>query len=235
MTNAPVEPIPDGTGIPDVPDVSAEWYRRTVESAAASPEAIHVFVEVATDAVAVVLAAMLVAAWWRARTGPPLLMARVLLVPAVTVVAYLLSETAKELWQEERPCRTLGDLATIAACPEYGDWSFPSNHATVAAAAAVALAWAGGRLAFLAIGVALFAAASRVVVGVHYPHDVIAGFLLGAVVALVLPVPARLLAPVITQARNRAAVGWLVGDAGAGDAPTVRLRRPTRLRRHPRN
>ena len=226
--NAPVEPIPDGTGIPDVPDVSAKWYRRIVESTAASPEAVRVLVDIATDAVAVLLAAMFVVAWWRARSGPPLLVARTLLVPVATVVAYLLSETAKELWQEERPCRTLGELATIAACPEYGDWSFPSNHATVAGAAAVALVWSGARLGFFAVGVALFAAASRVVVGVHYPHDVIAGLVLGAMVALVLPVPARLLALVVAEARKRPRAAWLVGRPAAEpvDAPTVRLHRP---------
>ncbi|GAA3094861.1 hypothetical protein GCM10010464_67940 [Pseudonocardia yunnanensis] len=226
--NALVEPIPDGTGIPDVPDVSAEWYRRVVESAAESPEAVRVLVDIATDAVAVLLAAMFVAAWWRARTGSSLQMARALLVPVATVVAYLLSEMAKELWQEERPCRTLGELATIAACPAYGDWSFPSNHATVAGAAAVALAWSGARLGFFAVGVALFAAASRVVVGVHYPHDVIAGLVLGATVALVFPASARLLAPVIAEARKRPRAAWLVGRPAAEpvDAPTVRLHRP---------
>jgi undecaprenyl-diphosphatase len=88
VMDALTEPIPDGTGIPDVPDVSAEWYRQIVGSAAGSPEAIRVFVDLATDAVAVVLAAIFVAAWWRARTGPPLLVARVLLVPAAAVVAY---------------------------------------------------------------------------------------------------------------------------------------------------
>jgi undecaprenyl-diphosphatase len=211
-----------------VPDVSAEWYRRIVESAARSPEAVRVLVDIPTDVVAVVLAAMFVVAWWRARTGPPLLVARALLVPVATVAAYLLSETAKELLQEERPCRAFGGLATIAACPEYGDWSFPSNHATVAGAAAVALAWSGARLGFFAVGVALFAAASRIVVGVHYPHDVIAGLILGAMVALVLPVPARLLAPVVAEARKRPRAAWLIGRPAAerGDAPTVRLRRP---------
>jgi undecaprenyl-diphosphatase len=214
--------------VPDVPDISAEWYRRIVESAAESPEAVRVLVDIATDAVAVGLAAMFVVAWWRARTGPPLQLARALLVPVATVLAYLLSEAAKELWQEDRPCRTLGALATIAACPEYGDWSFPSNHATVAGAAAVALSWSGARLGFFAVGVALFAAASRVVVGVHYPHDVIAGLILGAMVALVLPVPARLLAPTVAQARKRPRAAWLLGRPAAArdDAPTVRRHRP---------
>jgi membrane-associated phospholipid phosphatase len=223
-----MESIPDGPGAPDVPDVSADWYRRIVESAAASPEAIRVLAGFATEAVVVVLAGMFVAAWWRARTGTALPMARVLLAPVVTMTAYLLSETAKELWQAERPCRTLGDLVTIAACPEYGDWSFPSNHATIAGAAAIAVVWSGARLGFLAAVVALFAAASRVFLGVHYPHDVIAGLVLGALVALFLPLPARLLAPAIAGARTRPRAAWLVGDGApaSGDEPPVRLRHP---------
>jgi membrane-associated phospholipid phosphatase len=54
----------------------------------------------------------------------------------------------KDLWQVERPCRTLADVATIAACPEHGDWSFPSTHATIAGAAAVAIVWSGARVAY---------------------------------------------------------------------------------------
>jgi membrane-associated phospholipid phosphatase len=222
--------VPDGTGIPDVPDISAEWYRDVVELATGSSEWIRVLAEFATEAVVVVFAGMFVAAWWRARTGSPLPVARALLAPAVTVLAYLLSEVTKDLWQVERPCRTLGDLATIAACPEYGDWSFPSNHATVAGAAAVAIAWSGVRLGWFAVGVALFAAASRVFVGVHYPHDVVAGLVLGAVVALSLPVLARGLTPVVADARTRPRAAWLVGsgapETDARDAPTVLLRRP---------
>ncbi|HEY4421727.1 MAG TPA: phosphatase PAP2 family protein, partial [Pseudonocardia sp.] len=70
--------------------------------------------------------------------------------------------------------------------------------------------------------------ASRVVVGVHYPHDVIAGLILGAMVALVLPVPARLLAPTVAQARKRPRAAWLLGRPAAArdDAPTVRRHRP---------
>lgn len=211
-----------------MPDVSAQWYRWIVESAARSPEAVRVSVDIATDAVVVVLAAMFVVAWWRARTGPPLLMARALLVPVATIGAYLLSEAVKELWQEERPCWTLSGLTTIATCPEYGDWSFPSNHATIGGAVAIALFWSGVRLGFFAVGMALFAAASRVAVGVHYPHDVIAGLVLGAIVALLLPAPARLLAPVVAEARERRRAAWLTGPPATerDDAPTVPFRRP---------
>ncbi|WP_346275798.1 phosphatase PAP2 family protein [Pseudonocardia sp.] len=215
-----------------MPDISAEWYRDVVELAAGSSEWIRVLVEFATEAVLVVFAGMFVAMWWRARTGPPLLVARTLLVPVMTVPAYLLSRVTKDLWQEQRPCHTLADVATVAACPEHGDWSFPSTHATIAGAAAVAIAWSGARVGWCAVGVALFAAASRVFVGVHYPHDVVAGLVLGAVAALSVSALARVLAPVVADARARARAAWLVGAAApereAGDARTVRFRRPPR-------
>ena len=62
-----------------------------------------------------------------------------------------------------------------------GGASFPSGHATQAAAFWLALAlalhtwWA----AVAAVAVVLVVGASRVVLGVHYPGDVVAGALLG--------------------------------------------------------
>jgi hypothetical protein len=110
----------------------------------------------------------------------------------------------KDLWQVERPCRTLADVATIAACPEHGNWS---------GAAAVAIAWSGARVGWGAVGMALFAAASRIFAGVHYPHDVVAGLVLGALLALSVPALARVLTPVVTDARAHATAAWLVGSA----------------------
>ena len=59
------------------------------------------------------------------------------------------------------------------------DWSFPSSHAASTTAAAVA--YSGllrRRYPLIAIPVMM---ASRVILGVHYPSDVLAGSLLGAV------------------------------------------------------
>ncbi|MFD3498909.1 phosphatase PAP2 family protein [Streptomyces sp. NPDC058676] len=72
---------------------------------------------------------------------------------------------------------------SLAACPPPGDWSFPSNHATIAGAAAVTLALVRRTALWLTAPLALLMASSRVFVGVHYPHDVAAGLALGAAVA----------------------------------------------------
>jgi undecaprenyl-diphosphatase len=101
-------------------------------------------------------------------------------------VAYVCSEVLKSAVAEERPCRAVaGAAASLAACPPHGDWSFPSNHATIAGAAAVSLAVVRRALLWLTAPLALLMAFSRVFVGVHYPHDVIAGLALGTLVALV--------------------------------------------------
>uniref|UniRef100_UPI002456CD97 phosphatase PAP2 family protein n=1 Tax=Nocardia farcinica TaxID=37329 RepID=UPI002456CD97 len=63
-----------------------------------------------------------------------------------------------------------------------GDWSWPSNHAVLAAAFATACVLAAPRVAWFAVPVALAVAAARVGAGVHYVHDVLSGLALGVVV-----------------------------------------------------
>lgn len=66
------------------------------------------------------------------------------------------------------------------------DWGFPSNHATIAGAVALAVLWAWPRMGLFAAPLTVLAASSRVFVGVHYPHDVIIGFVLGLLVASIV-------------------------------------------------
>jgi undecaprenyl-diphosphatase len=66
--------------------------------------------------------------------------------------------------------------------PFNGDFlfqSFPSAHSAHVGALFAALALLFPRLRALFIGVALWLAATRVIIGVHYPSDVIAGLALG--------------------------------------------------------
>jgi len=71
--------------------------------------------------------------------------------------------------------------AFLAHAPDPG---FPSDHATAAFAIAAVLLARLGRRALPVLAAAAILAVSRVLVGVHYPADVLAGALLGTAAAL---------------------------------------------------
>ncbi|MEH0609013.1 phosphatase PAP2 family protein [Streptomyces scabiei] len=123
--------------------------------------------------------------WWRARRVGATASVTALAVPLVVVVAYGVDAALKLLVREDRPCQSL-HVTPLEACPAPGDWSFPSNHAAIAAAAAVALLFVSRQLGAVAVVAACAMATSRVWVGAHYPHDVLAGVVVGALVALLV-------------------------------------------------
>ncbi|MFE0207093.1 phosphatase PAP2 family protein [Streptomyces sp. NPDC058985] len=151
-------------------------------------------------------AALMLVGWWRARRQGAPQAIKALAVPVLTVVAFGLSTLVKQTVHENRPCRSL-HVVTIEACPAPDDWSFPSNHATLAAAAAVALWFVSVRLGAIAAVGALAMAGSRVWVGAHYPHDVLAGIAVGTALtvaaALLLQRCASALAGVVGRSRLR--------------------------------
>jgi membrane-associated phospholipid phosphatase len=57
--------------------------------------------------------------------------------------------------------------------------SFPSGHATTAVATAFAVGFLAPRFFRLVLLIAIMTGLSRVVIGMHYPTDVVAGFVLG--------------------------------------------------------
>lgn len=101
------------------------------------------------------------------------------------VLAYAASEGLKIIFAQERPCAAWS-IAT--ECPPPGDWSLPSNHATLAFGAVAVIALAAGRswLTWAAIALAGVVALARVAQGVHYVHDVAFGAVLGVAIPLLL-------------------------------------------------
>ena len=81
----------------------------------------------------------------------------------------------------ERPCDVIGGVRLLA--PYCGHNSFPSNHAMNMAAIAAFIGWHYrimiAPLTALAVSVGL----SRIYVGVHYPGDVLFGWVGGAAIA----------------------------------------------------
>lgn len=139
-------------------------------------------------------------AWWRARPGDAPRIAMALAAPVVVALAYTANTLIKAVVREQRPCLTLHTV-TLETCPAPDDWSFPSNHAAIAAAAAAALWLVDRRLGVIAAPAALLMALSRVWAGAHYPHDVVPALVVGAVVGLVLTGAARRAAPLVERAR----------------------------------
>ena len=84
-----------------------------------------------------------------------------------------------------RPVEADADLYDVAA----QGYSFPSGHTTNATGIFVSLGvWLKKRwMTVLAVLVPVLVAFSRVVVGAHYPTDVLVGALLGACTALIVP------------------------------------------------
>lgn len=182
------------TDMTDVPDISVEWYRDIVDFADSTPQPVHWFATHFTEGAILLLGVLLVAAALTRLFGGDLRgRALALAAPVSVLLAYAGSEGIKPLVAEDRPCRSPADLVIVAGhCPPVGDWSFPSNHATIAGALAAATLLLHRRLGLIAVPVALLAAISRTFVGVHYPHDVAAGLLLGALVGtLATPLAAR--------------------------------------------
>ncbi|MFF5176805.1 phosphatase PAP2 family protein [Micromonospora sp. NPDC000316] len=193
------------TGSTDVPEISSEWYHDVVDVAARSPQPLQWFVGHATEGVILLLGALLLVAALSRLAGGRHDRAVALVAPLPTILAYAGSEALKTVVDEDRPCRNIGRAIIAGTCPPPGDWSFPSNHATVAGALAVTTLLLSRRLGLLALPLAALAAFSRVFVGVHYPHDVIAGVLLGALVAVVLtPLLARPTAEALRRRADRA-------------------------------
>jgi membrane-associated phospholipid phosphatase len=160
------------------------------------------------------LAALMLFAWWRARGGTDAVMARVLAVPVAVVAVFVVAEVLKKVIQEPRPCRALPHAYILEKCPAANDYALPSGHTTSAAAAAVALFLLDRRLGAVAAAIALTEAASRVYVGAHYPHDVLAAIVLGALATpLVLRVAAPVLERVLTPIRRTGVGRALFGAA----------------------
>ena len=182
---------------------SRELYEDVVRTVDAWPTWAHTTVEVLTEGGLVLLAIVLVVTVLRRRDARTLVTAALGL--AATLCAYVVSALLKLAEAQPRPCRALPELETVAACPPPGDWSLPSNHAVIAAGLAVAVSATAPRLAPLAVLLAAAVAASRVALGVHYPHDVMTGLGVGVVVVAALLMATRRAAP-----RLEARIGGLL-------------------------
>jgi membrane-associated phospholipid phosphatase len=205
--------------IPDVPDASAVWLRDLLAPFAAAPLETGAVLAVVGEVALIVIAVVWVRLWLLARAASPRTLAAVAGVPVAAALAWPVGEAAKSVLRVDRPCRLLDGLPAWVECPPAGDWSFPSNHAAVAGALAVTVVVAVRHLrkpivAILSMLAAGVAAASRVLAGAHFPHDVVVGLLLGGIVAVVsMQMTRRPMESAVAAARSKGRVSLLVGGA----------------------
>jgi undecaprenyl-diphosphatase len=99
------------------------------------------------------------------------------------LVALALYRLLKHRIRRPRPCE--GNLGVVALVAPLDRFSFPSGHTLHAVVfTAIACAWFPS-LAILLVPFALLVALSRVVLGLHYPSDVLAAIVIGLLLAAV--------------------------------------------------
>ncbi len=141
--------------------------------------------DLASPALVAILGTVIAGYLWRYRNDT----ARAIVCVGAPLVAGATEATLKIVVERLRP-------ATGALTGEYG-YSFPSGHTAGFAALAFAIALTArrqkGRATAIALLLSMAIAATRVIVGAHYPTDVLGGLLLGIAVA----VPSTLLRALI--------------------------------------
>lgn len=113
---------------------------------------------------------------------------------ASAAVALLANQLIAQFWSRPRPYAAHVDATVFLA--RSPDPSFPSDHAAAAFAIAVAVLLYDRLVGAIFLAAATLVATGRVIAGVHYPADVLAGALVGTAAALLV---ARIGRPLIDR------------------------------------
>lgn len=109
----------------------------------------------------------------------------VLYVGLVAVLAWSVTWILKAIFLVARPYQTFSDLRSLYIHDSVFD-SFPSGHATFFMALAVAICLIHPRIGRVFFIGAFLIGVARIIAGIHYPIDIIAGYIIGGVLAYFL-------------------------------------------------
>ena len=98
-------------------------------------------------------------------------------------LAYFISEILKILFHTTRPFLALPNVQALFTESSY---AFPSGHATFFSALAFAIFFLHKKAGYVFICFAVLIGVARIVAGVHFPVDILGGFVLGGLVAYLL-------------------------------------------------
>jgi PAP2 superfamily. len=192
-------------------DIDRGLFRDMQELVAHTGWAHTFFVDYAKYGVAL-FGLLLLAAWWRSRSGarPAWAVAVVLWAGLAAAVVLVLNQGVIHLVDRPRPFVALPDVHPLLEHTRVP--GFPSDHAVTVGALAAGLWRHARRFGIVAALLAVVMCFARVYCGVHWPADVTVGVLFGAAVGWFgWPVARRLLVP-LCEWLGRGPVGLLVHD-----------------------
>lgn len=183
--------------------VQREWFLGVNRFARSTP-ALHAPARLYAEYGVVVFAGVLLLGWWVARRGQdPGAVATALWAPVGTLLAVAVNQPLVNGFREARPYTVFPHALVLVARSR--DFSFPSDHAVMAGAVTAGVLITHRWLGTITGVAALLMAFDRVYVGAHFPLDVVAGLLLGALVTVAghraLRVPLTRLVTVLGRTR----------------------------------
>ncbi|MBI3305958.1 phosphatase PAP2 family protein [Candidatus Nomurabacteria bacterium] len=98
-------------------------------------------------------------------------------------LAWILAKILKILIHTDRPFEVFPEVQSLFT--EVG-YAFPSGHTMVASAIAFTLFFINKKAGYLFMFFALLIGLARIIAGVHFPIDILGGFILGALIAYFL-------------------------------------------------
>lgn len=100
------------------------------------------------------------------------------------ILAWTIAHIIKALYPMYRPDIALSGVTSLFSPDDTG--SFPSGHATFYSALAMAIYFYHKKLGYFFAVCALLIGLARIISGVHFPQDILAGYLLGIVLAYLI-------------------------------------------------
>lgn len=99
------------------------------------------------------------------------------------ISAWVIANIIKIIIQAPRPYLVLENIVPLISKTGF---SFPSGHATTYMALAIALYFSHKKVGYLFIFFALLIGLARIITGVHFPIDILGGYILGIMVACLI-------------------------------------------------
>ncbi|MEK7572262.1 MAG: phosphatase PAP2 family protein [Patescibacteria group bacterium] len=96
------------------------------------------------------------------------------------IFAWCIAQVLKILFHTSRP---FTEFLQVNPLFLENDYAFPSGHATFYMALAFALFFSHKKIGYIFMFIALLIGVARIIAGVHFPIDILGGFILGALIA----------------------------------------------------